>query len=771
MRNTGQPLTISQTACLSIAVLAAVVLWLYRDVASVEVALRILMPVLWLTVWTSACLGAGVWTGRLILGRHADPTLVVVLTSGAAALALLTTLMAAAGAFSNWPLRLVLAVAALEGARLVTLGKVLPQLPSITLASAPGVLLVAAGVVTLAGLTAPPVMFDALNYHLAFPSHWLDAGGFSEFPRHLYSYYPAAQGTVYGFALATVGPWGASAIHWWMGLMAVLATATLGERLGGRKTATWAAAVFALTPVVLEVAGYAIADLALAAWGGAALVVLLPSGGQSNPWRSGLLAGLLAGTAAAAKYLALATVLLPVVLAAILIGTRRPDRRWIAGVAALLVAATVSLSPWLIRNASWTGNPIYPYLQGVLGGPPCERDVARELEANASEVAAGPNSVFGAITAPVVRTFRPLRSGGLMGPHWLILIPAALGIPRLRSREAAPLWLAAAAGLMAWGALVHYARFLLPVFVPAAALSGVAAAALTSGSGSRLIGRLFSTLLVGLFGWNLTVLATGFQLDRLGVITGVASEESFVDRWVSYGPAIRAVDEALPSDATLLLVAEPRSMYLDRAVLVEDPYRIPLLAELATDVGSPDVLAQRVRDLGATHLLLNASEMDFYAGMRSHSDYWQDASPAERQIIERFLAENVRPILRTETLLLGEIVESSPIRGLSTPSRPLKLDHFRLQTANCCLPRSLWDISAADLGRRQSAIRNSQFAIRKRAGTQNSEPRTRLSPPLPAGESSIFNQSSIGGHPDAADYGTSADHIEQSPDSKPSTNR
>ena len=656
MPSTAEQPSISQPAALLVALLAAAVLWLYRDVAGVDVALRLLMPGLWLTVWTAACCGAGVWTVRVILGRHADPSLVVVLAAGAAALALLTTLMAVAGAFRPWPLRLVLAAAALEGARLLTLGRVRPRPPSIVLASPAGVLLVAAAVVTLAVLTTPPVMFDALNYHLAFPSRWLAAGGFIEFPRHLFSFYPAAQGSLYGVALATVGPWGAGAIHWWMGLVAVLAAATLGERLGGRRAATWAATAFGLTPVVLEVAGYAIADLALAAWAGAALVVLMP-GGRSVGWRSGVLAGLLAGAAAAAKYLALVTVLLPVALAAMLIASRPPDRRRLAGVAALLVAAGVVMSPWLIRNTVWTGNPIYPYLQEVLGGPPCERDVALELAANDPGATPGAGSLLGTVTAPVLRTFRPLRSGGLLGPHWLILIPAALAVPGLRTRDAAPLWIATVGGLLAWGALVHYARFLVPVLVPSAALAGAAAAALTSETRSRLIGRLFSILLVALFGWNLTVLATAFQLDRLGVTIGASTEEAFVDRWVSYGPAIRAADEALPPDAKLLLVAEPRSMYLDRPVLVEDPYRVPLLVELARGAQSPAELAGRVLALNATHILVNTSEMDFYAGMRSHTDYWQDATPGERRIIEGFLAEHVRPILRTETLLLGEIVE------------------------------------------------------------------------------------------------------------------
>ena len=128
---------------------------------------------------------------------------------------------------------------------------------------------------------------------------------------------------------------------------------------------------------------------------------------------------------------------------------------------------------------------------------------------------------------------------------------------------------------------------------------------------------------------------------------------------MSYGPAIAPVATELPHDAVVLLVAEPRSLYLDRAVLVEDPYRTPLLVELARGCRDPGELAQRVRALGATHVLVNRSEMDFFAGLRGKDDYWSDATAAEQALIEAFLSGHLRPLLRTDRVLLGEIVVSA----------------------------------------------------------------------------------------------------------------
>jgi hypothetical protein len=47
--------------------------------------------------------------------------------------------------------------------------------------------------------------------------------------------------------------------------------------------------------------------------------------------------------------------------------------------------------------------------------------------------------------------------------------------------------------------------------------------------------------------------------------------------------------------------------------------------------------------------------MDFFAGLRGRDGYWSDASVAERELIEAFLSRHLRPLLRSELLLLGEL--------------------------------------------------------------------------------------------------------------------
>jgi 4-amino-4-deoxy-L-arabinose transferase-like glycosyltransferase len=641
---------------------AAVVLWLYRDVATLDVLVRAVLPVLWIGAWTLACLGAGVWPVRWLLGASPHQPAAVTLLAGAAVLAFVASLLASCGIFERTVLIVLFSAAVIEGVRTLVRRRPDLRFPAIRLVSAPALLLMAAGAATLVLTTAPPVMYDALNYHLAFPDHWLDAGGFSEFPRHVYSYYPSSQGLLYGFAVTVTGPWGAQAIHWWMGLMAVLTAATLGQRIAGREAATWAAACFGLTPVVLEIAGYAIADLAVAAWGGAALLVLIGVTERNIDWRTGALCGLLAGSAAAAKYLALASVMVPVAVTGIALlmwADRRLRAHRLLFVLAFAVASSVVLLPWLGRNVVWTSNPVYPYLQAVFGGPPAARDIAAEMGLTAWSPIGW---LMGSLVAGISRTFHPLREAGLLGPHWLMLLPAAALARGIDRRAWKACWIAALIGTFMWGALVQYGRFLTPTLVPAAALAGTAVAALTA-TDKPWLRRLFRTLILFVLAWNATVIATDLNLDRARLVSGHARDAEHLQRWVSYAAVLPFVSEALPDDSRVMLVSESRSLYIDRPVLVEDPYRMPLLAELSRECEDAHELARRIRSAGATHLLINDAEMDRLARQRGASDYWDGTSPEERQLITTLLQDVVRFLYRSGGVWVAEVPDHHPPGG------------------------------------------------------------------------------------------------------------
>ena len=267
---------------------------------------------------------------------------------------------------------------------------------------------------------------------------------------------------------------------------------------------------------------------------------------------------------------------------------------------------------------------------------------------------------WGTATALFRRTVDPLAQGGLLGPHWLLLLPVAAFMVRRKTQAtlATSLWFFTISGLAAWGSLVQMARFLLPVLVPAAALAGSAAATLVSLPGNSLKWS-FRILLTTIFLWNATMILSTQNFERLGIAGGFVGEEDYVSRWASYYPMVDHLNHDLPENARVLFVGEPRSMYIDVPVMVEDPFNRPLLVEIAADTDSGQEIAGRLIANGITHVLVNTIEMPLSAGLRGVPDYWSNASGSERSRIDAFLGSWVIRTKGTDQLWVGRIVDAA----------------------------------------------------------------------------------------------------------------
>ena len=311
------------------------------------------------------------------------------------------------------------------------------------------------------------------------------------------------------------------------------------------------------------------------------------------------------------------------------------------------------------------GQPCLPLIsQPFSGGPPTNLNIGIETGRNIDL----PSSIGGRAAASagalIYRTFKPRYEGGLLGPHWLILLPIAALVSGLRPRLKGPLWTATLVGVLCWGFLVQYARFLLPVLVGAAALAGSVPPALGKNV-SRLTRWALTGLLLAIFGWNTSVLLSNLNIDRLATVAGLLGEEDFRIRWVDVAPASDFISANLQPEAIVLMVAEARSFGLERMVIVEDPYRTPFLVEMAEAARSPADLAKSLRDLGVTHILVNEGEMDRMARIRRVDDYWTPASDRSRDLIQTFLATEMTRVFEIRRLWIGEIKgpASAPDRG------------------------------------------------------------------------------------------------------------
>ncbi|HHQ47296.1 MAG TPA: hypothetical protein ENK19_00235, partial [Acidobacteria bacterium] len=97
------------------AILAVAVLWAYRTVVSMDVLAELLLPWLWLSVWTVAAWGAGGFLYRPAKRGTNATAMVARLALGSALLSLVATLLACIGGFRPGVLLAVLGAATVTG--------------------------------------------------------------------------------------------------------------------------------------------------------------------------------------------------------------------------------------------------------------------------------------------------------------------------------------------------------------------------------------------------------------------------------------------------------------------------------------------------------------------------------------------------------------------------------------------------------------------------------------------------------------------------------
>ncbi|MFP3937076.1 MAG: ArnT family glycosyltransferase [Phycisphaerae bacterium] len=226
----------------------------------------------------------------------------------------------------------------------------------------------------LAGATQPPGLiqtsdsYDVLEYHLQVPREFHAAGGIGELEHNCYSYYPLSahmlfllQMCLHGGAYA--GMYAAKATHGFFALLAVIAIYTSLKR-DDEARGRFAAVLLATVPFVLYLSWLAMVELSQLCYLVLALL-WLREWLKRHDTGSAILIGASLGAACAVKYLSVGLIAGPVLTMMLIFAAR--DGRRLAQFATACVVGLVLFSPWLIRNAAYTGNPVFPLMTRTFG--------------------------------------------------------------------------------------------------------------------------------------------------------------------------------------------------------------------------------------------------------------------------------------------------------------------------------------------------------------------------------------------------------------------
>lgn len=216
---------------------------------------------------------------------------------------------------------------------------------------------------------APVTDYDGLAYHLVVPRNYLQAGRIRPYPGEAHFNFPLTVDLLYIPAVSLGLESAAKLIHLEFGVLLGLGVYTLAQRLlKSRKGAWLALLVFAATPVIGTVGGYAHTDLGWAFFEFlAAYTLLCWLKGEEEGWL--VLSGVFAGLGLGSKYLGLPVlgVLGLVLLIQRGLAARRPWRKALGNGLLFGLTALVVAAPWYLKNWLWLGNPFYPLWFGGVG--------------------------------------------------------------------------------------------------------------------------------------------------------------------------------------------------------------------------------------------------------------------------------------------------------------------------------------------------------------------------------------------------------------------
>ncbi len=476
----------------------------------------------------------------------------------------------------------------------------------------------ALGVLLFAATLAPGVVwaveargYDVLEYHLQAPREYYEAGRVHFLPHNVYAQFPQQVEMLYLLLMhLRGGPYAAAIacqlLHAFCAVLAVFSLALWSPPGWPRRVALLLAGT---TPwlVVTGSLAYVEAGLLLLASTSAGLLLGTLRGGKADS-RPALLSGLCAGLAAACKYTAVALVAAPLVAGWLLVPDAWPRRTKLAAI--FLSGGLVAFGPWMLRNAAWTGNPVYPLAWSVFDGRHFSDAQHRQWSRAHSLPGATPpvrlaiaaRELLGRIDAP--RAYRP----SLFGPGlWML---AAIGALAVRDRQSALLagWLAAA--IAVWAFATHVpGRFAIPALIPAIWLA--ARAGCTAAQSGTV--RLRTALVVA-------ILALGAGVN-LGTIRNLLAREQAhwrragldLGQLVDAVPAFRAAHPAssLPAGAKLWIVGDAAAFYVRSPMHYTVVFnRDPWIEHCAARDDDPAACVRWLRDRGVRYVAFAWNEIE-----------------------------------------------------------------------------------------------------------------------------------------------------------------
>ena len=554
----------------------------------------------------------------------------------------------------------------------------------------------------LVGAVRPPGFigatdaYDVLEYHLQVPREFFLAGHISPLQHNCYSYFPLGVEMLFLFGMslrggAYEGVYLAKMMHGAFGILAVAGVfSALRRDENEKRRGLFAGLILASTPGVLYLSWLAFVELSVVCY--LMLAVLwVREWLRESAWRAAGCVGICLGAACSMKYLSVGFVAAPVLLVMLIASLRRGKR--IAQTALAALITLLLFLPWGVRNAVYTGNPVFPLATSVFGPghwSPQEAQRWRDGHGPAHKppVPVPPGWEKTAHPGRVEMLWNNFLSDERFGP--IAMIIAGVSICALlatrRSMHLFP-WDWALLGVLIFQVAVWMStsrgmpwRFLVPAAVPIALLGAGGLARLVSAplwrgaggtlAGAVILGAVLVNLLLGSFAYLRTI-----------------------NTWdVPPYPAQRIANEQypyllaakLPPGSRILLLGSATGFYFPPGTIYATVFdRQPLDEAGGKSISGAERLAG-LRGMGVTHILVAWGEIWRLGGTYGYPaslsgglyDLWQEGKGPSLPMLDKLQAAGaVLQFVGRATRLHAGIKEKIP--RATRVARPTRWDPFR----------------------------------------------------------------------------------------------
>jgi len=469
----------------------------------------------------------------------------------------------------------------------------------------------------------PPWQYDVLEYHLAAPKAYHEAGRVFFLRDNVYANFPENAEMLYLLSMgltespdrgALVGQLLGAA----MGFLAALALRAMIAGVARKETADIAAAIFYVWPGVTLYSGMAYVELPLLFYGTLAIWGLVWSWRRklTRPHARGwvALSAIAAGAALGVKYTAALMLLAPILIWLPVLG-RMARVAWgeiLRRMACFTAVAVLCFSPWLIRNFVNTRNPVYPLLYNVFGGTnwDAQKD-ARWTQAHSAKDRGLKNFCDLAREALFVDSDEGLPKASLV----LFLFVPFAALAGRRIRWVVVLFAAHVALLyLLWFMFTQQNVRFLEAGVPV--MAGLSALGLDAILAGRFMSGL-RPLVILLLLFEPARWVNYLNVERsLPLALGAETEDQYfrgpmqVDFKIGYGAMQFIVDpEKVPPDAKILFLGEARTFYCRRPCVAGTVFDTNRLEEIVRAAGTPEDIRDALKAEGITHIYVDTGEL------------------------------------------------------------------------------------------------------------------------------------------------------------------